>query len=67
MDVNYDEGFWGFCGKECPSDPHDGINVIFLDKDFPSTVKPVNNSHPPMGPEKCGRYAEDSLKKISGK
>jgi hypothetical protein len=46
MDDNDKDGFWGFCGKECPSDPHDGINVIFLDKDFPSTVKPVYNSHP---------------------
>jgi hypothetical protein len=22
------DGFWGFCGKECPFDPHEGICVI---------------------------------------
>ncbi len=30
MDVDYEDGFWGFCGKECPLDSHDGNNEILL-------------------------------------
>ncbi len=30
LGVSVEKGFWGFCGKECPSDPHDGIYVILL-------------------------------------